>query len=235
MDRRRTHTGTAGSNQYTKSQAGSLIKGPGGRATAKSPANNTLLTQLSDRPPQHYRCGEVWGTGCPAVVGPPTWIHTQDHPTADHQSSAAGDESTPPEILEYLSRHEEHSVRLLVAGNRSCPPAILEQFSYDEDVRWLVVRHPACPLVVLRRVSHDPHSDVRWGVAANLTSTPDMLEEFSHDRDFQVRWRAAQNPASLPATLVSLLADENPNVARAAAANPSLPRPLLAMWQLAHS
>jgi hypothetical protein len=61
-----------------------------------------------------------------------------------------------------------------------------------------------------------------------------MLERLSGDPDLDVRAAVAEHPSCPLSALERLLRDESSAVQHAAAANPSVPRHILAMWQLAH-
>lgn len=140
-------------------------------------------------------CGELYGTRCPAQVGPPDWSHGK-HPGCRSLDRCLGDPRLPPGLLARHAASGRYQQRKLVAANLSCPPAQLQQLADDQDVsvRLQVARNPNCPLPALCQLARD-HWFIQYEVACHPASSPRLLSWLScHAKHYQVLAGLAGNP-----------------------------------------
>jgi len=144
-----------GSNQYRERWGPDL------------PAPDRGLAVPED-PPERRRCGEIWGTGCRAWVGPPDWSHG-NHPAKEARWAVAQHPGCPPQALEWLAEDPMAWVRGGVARNPQSPPQLLQLLARDPEwrVRRAVAGNPACPPQVLRALARDRDEQVRVAALAN--------------------------------------------------------------------
>jgi hypothetical protein len=153
------------------------------------------------------------------------------------QMAAASNPYTPSAALQRLVSHSQHAdVLAAVAQRLDCPPETLWQLSDCSalNVKKVVAGNPVCPPEVLERLSRDASRTVLPHVASNPRCPPDTLGRLSCTGDELTRLEVAKNVSCPSDALERLLRDSNPLVSGAAERNPNLPRPTLAMWQLAH-
>jgi len=177
--------------------------------TVPTPAHpGRLAPQALSRPPEPLRCGTVWDSLCPRLVGPPQYRCEQHLAPEPRQIRYAARTCNVPELLQQLAAEKDINIRRLVAGNRHTLPGTLGTLSRSGSptLRLAVASNPGCPPEVLVRYSRSSTSSMRQAVA-------------SHPR------------CPLP-VLQKLLRDPVLGVRQAVVANPSLPRPVLAMWEL---
>jgi len=179
-----------GSNQYKTQHAGiplSIV------------TSTDLLSQVDTG---QARCGDVWGTKCKALVGPPDWSHGS-HPSTDNKLLVAKNPNTPIEILTGLAQDQDKWVRQEVAKNPNTPTETLTKLAQDQNmwVRREVVWNPNTPVETLTGLAQDQNMQVRYNTRNNM----------------------AANPNTPPEVLVQLLTDQNPGIRKAALDNPSLP------------
>jgi hypothetical protein len=145
----------------------------------------------------------------------------------------AGNLSCPDDVLRRLSASKDYFVLEGVVRNVSCPLEILGQLSSIPELARPVAAHPACPAVVLDRLSRYGSSGVRESVAAHPACPAVVLDRLSRDGNGLVRMAVAANPVCPPEVLGRLLKDTKVVVARIAADNPNTSRAARAMYQLA--
>jgi len=131
--------------------------------------------------------------------------------------AVAGNPSCPPDALVWMARHA-------VKWFHQDAISELDQAYKDTDkhIACRIVRNPACPPEVLVQALQVPDPDESAYAWIGL------------EPGKSVKVGVASNPSCPPDVLVGLLQDGSSTVRRLAAANPSLPRAVLALWQLAH-
>ena len=94
-------------------------------------------------------------------------------------------ENTGELDLDFLSAHENSSVRTCVARNRATPIYLLRKLSTDPDVyvRSAVACNPKTPRDILISLSIDPSDYVRAAVAENSSAGLDLLVKLALDDD----------------------------------------------------
>ena len=135
-----------------------------------------------------------------------------DNLSVEDKKKLATDQTTPPHVLETLSKDEDWEVRANVAENPNAPTHVLENLSKDNnsDVRSSVASNPNAPVNILESLSKDEDWNVRASVAWNKNTLPILVEELVNDVDARVRFAALTtlNP-SLPLNIVKNLAVSN--------------------------
>lgn len=158
---------------------------------------------------------------------------------------AASDPSTGSGRLDRLARHDNETVRLLVAHNPSAPAGSLSRLCSDpaskvrlaaarnpttpgkglgrlardgdHEERWEAARHPNCPPAALARLVSDPDSDVReLAVAATAAADSVHVADLAVRGNWVTRERLASRP-DLPAGLLAELANDPSEAVRSAA------------------
>jgi len=166
----------------------------------------------------------------------------------NHDSEIAVHPNCPPQILKQLAERTDVGVRYGVAGNPSCPIATLATLARDQTVNYQPVPgdsltgprsvyaaalgNPSCPPGLLQKHSAKLDYETRQAIGANISCPPAVLSDLAGDPHWEVRHAVAGNPGCLPSALERLIRDPDRGVAQTAANNPSLPRSVLAMWQL---
>jgi len=243
-----------GSNQYQERWGPDL----------PAPSRDQQLVQLAlqqdptgtrDSPPvpeapEGVRCGEVWGTGCRAWVGPPDYTHGS-HPGERQWRRRAQDPECPPWLHQLLLADPER--RGVALANPLCDPQVLAQAARDPDwrVRAGAGANPRLPQDLLRRLAGDPAARVRQAVAANPACCPQLLELLAGDpsplvveqlvrrpdcpkealaqlvsREFVVRRAIVQRPDCPPQLLEQLAEDPDREIRVLVADNPNCSRQL---------
>lgn len=111
---------------------------------------------------------------------------------------AAGDTSSPGQILNCLAQDERIQIRKRVAENHSTPADALAFLADDASaaVRAAVARNPKAPIFVLRKLSQDIAKDVRFAIACNPAMPDAILLSLFLDPDPMVADRASQTLAA---------------------------------------
>ena len=135
-----------------------------------------------------------------------------DNLSVEDKKKLATELTTPPHVLEALSKEKEWVLRYRVAWNLNAPTHVLEALSKDtdRDVRSNVANNLNTPPRVLETLSNDEDWEVRASVAWNKNTLPILVEELVNDVDALVRFAALTtiNP-SLPLNIIKNLAVSN--------------------------
>jgi len=164
----------------------------------------------------------------------------------------------PLTALDQLSDDPDREVRRQVAGHPHCTPGILAQLAQnaeqyivaggmgyfnmmtDTGVREAVASNLNTPPDILRQLSclqplelpDNPDAPVTAMDVAGRSFTVACKHVWQPEVQ-RIVLKVAANHNTPPGTLTSMLSSNNPKIVQAALSNPSLPRHVLAMWQLA--
>lgn len=105
------------------------------------------------------------------------------------------------QILENLSKDNDHEVRDAVSANPHTPKDVVEDLAKDEtaipelaeEVRRRVAMDPETPTEILERLSTNEDDQIRKDVAKNPNTPIDVLQKLSKDEDSDVREGVAEN------------------------------------------
>ncbi|GAK59281.1 hypothetical protein U27_06258 [Candidatus Vecturithrix granuli] len=117
--------------------------------------------------------------------------------------------STDKDVLTFLSKDNDDTVRCLVAKNPDTPSQILEELAKDPvpSVRLGVAENYTSPLNVLAILAKDIESGIRRRVAQHHMVSLSIIELLSMDIDKEVRIGIAQNPKT-PFHVLSVLSKD---------------------------
>lgn len=121
--------------------------------------------------------------------------------------AVARNPSTPPHVLEKLSKDLDVFVRAEVASNPNSSISVIESLAKNPD-RWIeraLLKNPKTPPNLLASLATDFWSDTRCAVAAHPSTPATVLDDLSKDSNSKVRAEAAR-AANLSVGAIAVLA-----------------------------
>lgn len=104
-------------------------------------------------------------------------------------------ESSPPEVLIWISAMEDHKLQERVAEHPNTPLDLLEKLASNAnpDVRAAVGENPNASFELLFTLARDEHADVRYRLAENKNLPPEIIGMLCEDDNPYVAHRAQEN------------------------------------------
>lgn len=215
-----------GSNQYRvrRRATGGLVD-----------PDQSLLHHAQGSDPVRVRCGEIWGSACPAWVSAPNWTHGKHVRFSRTRWAPAGSarfprpEAVPPPALLALSSSPYVEVRVAVARHSGCPNELIDLLTQDlsEEVReaaWS--RSTQLDRLMQALQQRDPAA--AGGIVNNPASSTEMLRQvLGHDPSNLILGRMLAHPACPPDLLHKFWSDESLTIRRGLASNPQCPPDIL--------
>ena len=114
------------------------------------------------------------------------------------RKAIAENPSTPPALLDTLSKDYYSQVQLAALKNPSLPEETLGAFAehWDNEIREIVAGNPSTPAPRLRLLAMDRSVNVRQRVAANPNTSADTLGLLARDVHSKVCITAVQHPSA---------------------------------------
>lgn len=173
------------------------------------------LMVLAAQAPERRTCGDVWGTGCQAVVYPPDFSHG-NHGAYGNPLKAIRSPNCPPQVLEMFAR-------ATVMDNGG------GMLSWQAACK--IIRHTNCSSDALGWLLQHPRHRVRQMVVAHpRLSLQHMVMALEWGRAWPKL--AASNPIMDQQACASLAGHSSPHVREAVACSEHCPPPILAQMAL---